>query len=514
MDVLVDWNADGDYTDTYDDITGDSLSMSWSRGRDYASQLIGRTLSGMLTVTVVNEDGKYSPSNTSSVLAGNLLPGRPITVRTSLADFPYTFPISFSATAQWTGRIERITPSPASLGLKTAVIEAFGVLGYLNQFAPQLSTATNRRTDLAIGDILDDVGWATADRTLDTGLTTIGRFWVSGGDVMDALQSLEEVEAGFIIEGKDGKVVFQNRYHRLTEATSTTSQATFSDASGAANSYVQIVEDDPLSSIANHVEAEVNTYVVKTAAVLWTHPETGADSPTLAPGEVKSFEAQFPNLSSDTDAAEVDVWTTPAATTDILANTASDGTGTNLTADITIAAPYKLAERMAIQLTNSATGSDVYLTKIQARGTEATTNNPVIVRSIDTTSQTTYGERKYAAKTPWFPNTTEAQAWCDYQASIYASPLEVVTLTVAADVAAHLTTLSALDISDRITVVANNAAGMGISADYFVEAIAHTLGDGGYNHVVELQLSPVAGGYAQFWLLDVGVLGTSTVPAF
>ena len=52
--ILVDWNADGDYSDTHDDITGDALEVSWSRGRDYASQLTGNTISGRLSVTLIS----------------------------------------------------------------------------------------------------------------------------------------------------------------------------------------------------------------------------------------------------------------------------------------------------------------------------------------------------------------------------------------------------------------------------------------------------------------------------
>ena len=34
--LLVDWNNDGDFADSNDDITSDVLSLSWERGRDYA----------------------------------------------------------------------------------------------------------------------------------------------------------------------------------------------------------------------------------------------------------------------------------------------------------------------------------------------------------------------------------------------------------------------------------------------------------------------------------------------
>ena len=512
--LLVDWNNDGDFTDSNDDISGDTLSLSWSRGRDYASALQGRSVAGKLTATLINTDGKYSPSNTSSALTGNILPGRSIKLQAGSGSFDYSFPVAFNDGVRWQGKLDRIKPSPAALGRKTATLTAFGTLGYLNQFETQLASQTNRRTDQAVGDILDDVGWTSAgDRDLDTGKTTISRFWMSGKKTIDALRLVEEAEAGFIKESKSGQVAFENRYHRLTQTASTTSQATFSDADGAAHTFKAIAQADPLATIVNHVEATARKFNTASVGVLWTHPEIGSDSPTLAPGESKTFEAEYPNPDAGNSAMEVDAWTTPAATTDYLLNSASGGGGTNLTSDITVA-QTKTAERMAITVTNSATGSDGYLTKLQARGTAVTTKNPCIVRAIDTTSQTAYGERKYVAKTKFIPTTSEAQDWCDYHAAIYGSPTNILTMVIPASTSGNIGQALSRDLSDRITVTATGDANLGINSDFFVESEKHVVSSGGAQHITSWQLSPASGGYSQFWVLGTSVLGTATVPAF
>ena len=512
--LLVDWNNNGDFTDANDDITGDTLSLSWSRGRDYASALQGRSVAGKLTATLINTGGKYSPSNTSSALTGNIVPGRSIKLQAGSGSFPYTFPVAFNDGVRWQGKLDRIKPAPASRGRKTATLTAFGTLGFLNQFETQLASQTNRRTDQAVGDILDNVGWDAADdRDLDTGLTTISRFWMSRKKAIDALRLVEEAEAGFVKESKSGQIAFENRHHRITQTASTTSQATFSDADGATHTYNQISQTDPLSTIINHVEATARTFDTASVAVLWTHPETGSASPTLAPGEAKVFVAEFPNPDAANSAMEVDVWTTPAATTDVLANSASGGGGTNLTGDLTIAAS-KTAERMEITLTNSATGSDAYVTKLQARGTAVSTKNPCVVRAIDTTSQGIYGERKYVAKTKFIPTTSEAQDWCDYQMAIYGSPIEILAMTIPASTQGNIGQALTRDLSDRITVTASNDSKLGISADFFVESEKHQVSAGGKEHTTVWQLSPATGGYSQFWVLGVGVFGTDTVPAF
>ena len=511
--ILVDWNNDGDFTDSDDDITGDVLSVTWKRGRDYASQLSGRSRAGKLTAVLVNTDGKYSPSNTDSDLSGNLLPGRTVKVTAGSGSFPYLFPMSFSTRPHFVGKLERIVPSPSSRAVKTCKLIAFGSLGYLNAFRPALATQTNRRTDQAVGDILDDVGWGAGDRDLATGQTTMARFWVDGKRTMEALRIVEETEGGFIKEKKNGDIGFESRHTRLASPYNT-SQVTFSDASDATYTYESISQDDPLSTITNHLEASARTYTTASAAALWTHPETGSDSPTLVPGEAKTVEAFYPNPSSANNALEVNAWTTPAATTDYLANTASDGSGTNRTSSLTVT-NAKTAERMAVTLSNGHATDVVYLTKVQARGTAVTSNNPVKVRAIDSTSQSTYGERKYSAKTEFIPTSAEAQSWCDYQLSIYASPVEILTMNFSANLsAANLSQALSREISDRITIVAANDAKLGINADFFIESEQHTITRGGTQHIVSWQLSPATGGYTQFWVLDTGKLGASTIPAY
>ena len=273
-----------------------------------------------------------------------------------------------------------------------------------------------------------------------------------------------------------------------------------------------MAQTDPLTTIINHVEATARTYDTASIATLWTHPETGAASPTLAPGEVKTFVASYPNPDAGNSAEEVDVWTTPAATTDVLVNTASGGGGDNLTSDITIGA-VKTAERMAITLTNGSSSAG-YVTLLKARGTAVSTKNPCIVRAIDTTSQASFGERKYVAKTKFIPTSSQAQDWCEYQMAIYGSPIEILSMTIPASAQGNIGHALGRDLSERITITATNDAALGISADFFIEHERHKVSDGGKQHVTTWKLSPASGGYSQFWVLGTSVLGTNTVPAF
>ena len=87
-------------------------------------------------------------------------------------------------------------------------------------------------------------------------------------------------------------------------------------------------------------------------------------------------------------------------------------------------------------------------------------------------------------------------------------------MTIPASTSGNIGQVLGRDISDRVTVTATNDAKLGISADFFIESERHQVSEGGQQHVAVWQLSPASGGYSQFWVLGVGVLGTSTVPAF
>lgn len=497
--VEVDWNNDADYGDTGEDITSRVLSVEWTRGRDVASQLTGRSSGGHCTIILNNESGDYSPFNTLSPLTGNLLPARKIRIRSTAP----------TAATLWTGFINKIEPMP-SLNVNLARIDAIGPLAHINRWKSSVLMKTNRNTGDAIGDVLDDIGWSASDRTIDTGDTTMARWWVDRIEPLNALRQIEDSESGFIYEGKDGKIIFEKRQHRFA-SPHTVSQATFSDAAAAARAYSAIREEDPLPFIFNDLRATIKLYSVGALAVLWTHPESGASSPLVDVGEAREFWAQYPNPDSATTAVAVDAWTTPVASTDLTANSAADGTGIDLSASIGIAVS-KFGGAMKITLTNNS-ANKAYLTLLQARGTPVAVSDPVTISRSDSASQTKYGQRTYPAPGPWIPTTSEAKDYCGYHLSRFKDPSALLEVTVyGARNDTHLTEILTRDISERVTVVASNDAGLGLNRDFFIEAEHHYI-DKNRHHSVKWLLSDATQD-AGFWVLGISTLGVTTKLAY
>jgi hypothetical protein len=503
--LQVDWANDGSWTGTGETIDmGRVRGITCSFGRDRASQLTGRSKSGSLRATLDNRSGDYNPFNSSSPIYGNILPGRPVRLLGTSA--------TQSDQAIWQGYLLRITPQVFLGGDATAILEATGPLGQINLDQIEVPMVTSQRTDQVVDDILDAAGWGAGSsyRTLDTGKTTITRYWKSATYTVPALQEIESTEGGFVRESKSGQIVFDNRHHRLAGAA-LTSQATYSDASDAARVYSNIVQDDPLPHIFNIFQTEVQTYTTASVAVLWTLSETGASSPSIAPGVARTYIARYPTSASANNARGVASWTTTAVTTDMLGNTAADGSGDNVSASIGIAVS-KSSETMEITLTNN-TSATAYVTKLQARGTAITADDPASIKQEDSTSQTAFGKRTWPSRTKFIPDTGEALDWADFNLSIYKDPTASLQLSFFANRDTNsLNEMLDRDISERVTVVADNTADLSINRDFFIEGVRHQISANRLHQVTYLLSDAVQ--FSDFWVLNTSALGTSTRLAY
>ena len=514
--LYVDWNNDNDYSDADENISSYIQNIEWERGRDLANNLTGSSVSGILKVTLRNTSNIFSSFNSSSDLFGNILPSRTVKLQMGGGSFPYTFPFSFN-TDQWTGYLESLVPFPDMQGNNIAILTAVGSLAFLNKKTIKVAPQSNRRTDLAIGDILDAAGWGAGDRDLDEGNTTITRFTIpQNTKTIDALKMVEKSENGFISETKDGKIKYEKRQARLLDSNATTSQATLSDATNASNfSFNLIEQEDNLINIVNEVTVDVKFFSTDSDAdIVWVHAETGSDSPSIPAGQSRIYRASFPQLTSDTtqtlytSADSINAWTTTAATTDVLANLSADGTGTNATSDLTIV-NTKTSNFMDIKLTNG-NASTVFITKLQARATVTRSTDMTQITANDTTSETAFGKRVFNGDAPFLPNSEEAFRWCQYNLVRYKDPLQMLKVTIPAN--RNDTTLDAimsLDISDRITLDTHTKTGlMSADKDFFIESISHFVASKD-NHTVQYTLSPV-GSLTKFWVLGISLLESET----
>jgi hypothetical protein len=203
----------------------------------------------------------------------------------------------------------------------------------------------------------------------------------------------------------------------------------------------------------------------------------------------------------------VDTWDTPIVGTDITQTGVADG-------DIGVTVS-KFAKSMKITITNNNATNSATLTLIQAKGTKVTKLSSVSVSSSDSTSQDAYGTKTYTLPAKWLQTTNVAQDYANFIIGRYKDPVPIINVAFMANKNSDLMVETmARNISDRITVVATGSkTELGISGDFFIEAISHKISNAGRYHEVMFEMSE-ASGDGGYWVVGTSLLGTDTRLAY
>lgn len=230
IQFLVDWDKDGNFTGIYDNITADVQSASWSLGARSPFQFMCDE--PVLTLTLKNIDGKYSPENSGSVIAGKLRPYTRIRVIETVTNTPLwngylDFPqVKWSPMATYTGRdsvtlncvgakqlLDRITISQPTFEDETADViiqDALERAGVYLLITEAWILGVVGSSELGVTTRLGSAGiW----RTFDTGITVFPRVDGARDNVWDIITALTVAERGRFYIDRDGKYIWKNRHH-------------------------------------------------------------------------------------------------------------------------------------------------------------------------------------------------------------------------------------------------------------------------------------------------------------
>jgi hypothetical protein len=486
--LLVDFQNNGTFTGAFDNITTRTYNIECRTGRDFNSYLSGKSQPGQLVAVINNRSGNYSPLNTNSPLAGKVAVGRRVQLRTG------------SGNILWTGHLAAVKPGPKVEGNNTVVFEAIGPLGFINQKIVQAGLDSNVNTGTEIGYILDQAGWdnvaPAGGRQIGTGISTLKAFWTGTVRALDALQKVEEAEAGQLWEATNGDIAFSNRHFRSQTSRCTTSQAILSDSPTSTFAYTGIDSEDPLRYIYNEVRAMVHpTTIGGIRTTLWTMAEGSHNglSPIIPASGTLTVWARFPNKNSTAEGVGVEFWYMPTiGTTNVgqaWANSSPTGSGTNMSNKLATAG-LDWGNRAELMFTNTAT-MDAYLTKMEVTGDPVILLDPMEVVVQDTTSQDRYGIRTYPLPSDFYAGRTEAADIAKRFLVQFKDPQPLLTVTIAANrTTSILNQVCNRLIQDRVTLIATGSTSLGINRDFYIESISHRI-DGHKVHTTQWQLTPV-----------------------
>ena len=139
-----------------------------------------------------------------------------------------------------------------------------------------------------------------------------------------------------------------------------------------------------------------------------------------------------------------------------------------------------------------------------------TTKDPGQISELDATSQTAFGERIWPSRPKYIPTSQEALDWAFYNLAIFKDPnIPVLIEIFASRDQDHFDQFLKRDISDRITITANNNAGLGFSRDFHIEGLEYEMRRPGSPLVMRI-LAADAEQSSDQWVLGSSALGTST----
>lgn len=450
--LYVDWNDDGDFVDTGENVTARALDqrtpVSTRVGRDQARAL-SPTAAGTAAYELNNISRDYSPENAGSPLAGLVQPGR----RT-------LFTMFYDSTTYvlYNGFLDNFSIKP-EYGQRSADVTCLDALGQLNGVKVSTSMYTGIRTGTAVGYVLDAAGWPAALRDLDPGATIMPWWWLDEADAWQALQELADSEgpASLLSVDGDGKIVFRDRHHRLLTAASQTVQATWRSSGTEPTVSAPATYNHGWKEIVNDISFSVP---VRTPAaglsVVWTAPgritiATGQTVQVTARSTDGFFGAVVPVAGTDYTAVAGSVLV-------VMGKTSGGSTTVSLT----------------------ASGGAAIVDNLQVRAIALTTAATLVVHGEDPVSIEAFRRRSLPdIRQPVWASQYDASDIIDLILGRRAQRLPTITVSmVGGDVTRVLQQVSR-DLGDRVHVIEEHT---GLDADCWIEQISHTVTQGGAEH--------------------------------
>ena len=215
----------------------------------------------------------------------------------------------------------------------------------------------------------------------------------------------------------------------------------------------------------------------------------------LGSGETKTINVRYQNFTTKESCnAITSLMEQPVATTDYLMNTKRDGTGTDITSDLTVSVVYRTAEA-EVTLTNNS-GYKGKVTRLRLNGYGIYQDSSVKVVVEDSVSQGVYSEAELNIEQQYQRDTEMGNLWAGKIIASEKNPRTVLNkVTFAANKSeARMLAFLALDIGDLVKIT---ESGLNIDYYYYINGVEFSITAGNiitYSWVLSEQEPSLANG--------------------
>lgn len=490
--VYVDWDNNGNFTGTNEEISADVIEASWRLGIKKPYQFVADEATAQITVK--NDTGKYNPDNSSSIFYGNLLPGRGLKIAYTderllvdengdqLIDENGDLLTTDYEVILWTGAIEKIRPGwdPAAIytGKLTATIEASSQKRVLQDLTLNLGILIDKRANEILQLILAEIG---ATYSLEAGITLFARYGdLPNSNAYEDIKDIVTGEQGRFFVDRQARFIFWNRHHILQ----TTTVAATVSSGGTYKPFKLEHTGINLDLVYNRVRVTCKPRKTQSSVTLWE-----LNTPVDIPAKVGTKDGKIVIEASpfrDADGNEVS-----AASVAYTADTYTFGSAT-----ITLGTA---SNKVKITLTNT-NFYPAQLATLQITGTPKSTKSDLTVEVEDADSIAAYGIQELRFSIPALDTAGQASDMANFELVRRKDPRDTVEMIAFLNVPDGAANAHQLDwmIGTRLTL---NLTEIGHNADYIIIGEEHRAGPIDKVHETRYILEPVEAN--QFWLIEI-----------
>lgn len=395
------------YTDESDYVK----SLAWER---FFNMPTGGLTSGMAEASLDNTSGRFTPRQMggNSELFTAILPRRPLIINAGFevngADY---------AIPQFSGVL---TKRPeVNLRQGEARLQASDYVRYFqNKFLDQSVMFTGQTTDSVLASLFNELGMATAQYELDAGINTIP-FGVfdKGAKFSDVIHKLVEAENGNLYQDEEGVFRFENRLH--------SDVAPFNEIQKIIRTAEVIEAETPDDDhIINVVEIRAKVRNKQPEQTIFTL--NTFDAIEISPNQTYELFVNF-----EDPVLEV---RTPIANGNFSfykANDAEDGSGSDVTANLTLDKINVFAQAAKITFINTS-ASTLYLTNVVITGRPAKVERDLYYRAQDNSSVTAYEEQTLNIDNDYIQDESWAASYAQLILNAYSEPDKIQRIRIRA----------------------------------------------------------------------------------